>query len=61
LKYFKSICNASTTSIDCGTNLVKGGEEERWRPNDESILPKGTSSHVALHALANHDDRKDNT
>jgi hypothetical protein len=38
-KYFRSMCTASAPSIACATNLSKGGEQERWQPNDKSTSP----------------------
>jgi hypothetical protein len=43
LKFFKSICTASAPSIDVGTNLPKGEEQERWTPSDGSTSPIGSS------------------
>jgi hypothetical protein len=40
----------STPSIACGTNLSKGEEERRWKPNNESTSPTGmfSTSHKCL-------------
>jgi hypothetical protein len=61
VKYFESKCIASTAYIACGTNLSKGKEEERWKSNKGSTSPKGTLSHIALHAFANIDDKENET
>jgi hypothetical protein len=53
-KYFKSSCTASAPSIVCGTNLSKG-EEERWRPNDESTSETGLSPTSYKCLVANND------
>jgi hypothetical protein len=59
-KYFESKCVASTPYVVCGTNLSKG-EEERWRSNDESTSPKGSSltSHKCLAANNDSGDESD--
>jgi hypothetical protein len=43
LKFFKSICTASTPSIAGSTNLSKGEERERWTPSDGPTSPTGSS------------------
>jgi Mg2+ and Co2+ transporter CorA len=57
MKYFKFNCNVSTSSHICATKNLKE-EEERCRPNDESMSSRGSISHSALHAFANIDDRE---
>jgi hypothetical protein len=58
MKYFKFNYNVSTSSHICATKNLKEEEEERCQPNDESMSPRGSISHSALHASANIDDRE---
>jgi hypothetical protein len=58
LKYFKSICIASTPYIACGTNLSKGEKQEWWQPNDEFTSPTG-SSPTSYKCLVTNDDSRD--
>ena len=51
--------DASTSFSFCDTNPCnEEGENERWRPNDESTSPKGLSSHFDSHicCVANEND-----
>jgi hypothetical protein len=57
-KHDSSLC-ASTSFGICETNPLKEEKEnERWRPNDESISPKGLYSHFDSHicCVANEND-----
>jgi hypothetical protein len=57
VKYLKSKCTASTPYISCGTNISKG-EEERWRSNNKSTSPTG-SSHTGHKCFAANNDSGD--
>jgi hypothetical protein len=49
------MCTASTPSIACATNLLKGEEQEWWQPNNESISLKGSSPTSYKCLVANND------
>jgi hypothetical protein len=53
-----SSSSASTSSSICETNSLKEEENDRWRPNNESTSPKGSSFHSNSHTcfVANESD-----